>query len=165
MSTPEWFVDNVPDAVTNSDMFKINIVLQTGKFTVELLQDIDIDYELLEEHLQQTPAQYMFWATVYSELRSSVTIQEKRISIRKSVLTSETLERYSARSIKLTDKQLYNVIGKDEKLDRLEAEMAVLQKNVGKLFHMIEAIKMKSEHCRSLAGFKRQDKTQSSFTE
>jgi hypothetical protein len=53
------------------------------------------------------------------------------------------------------------MIDGDGDLVKAEAELALLQKNVGKVYHMVEAIKLRSEHSRSLAGFKRQEKEQS----
>ena len=161
--SPKWALSNISEAISNSQVFKFKVKFPNGhEEEIDLLSDIDIDYDILETHLEEIPAQYMFWAAVYSELKSMVTISDLKVSRRRSILTKEIIERFKAKSIKLTDKQLTNLIDQDDKLAVLQVEVASAHKKAGKVYHMVEAIRLRSEHCRSLAGFKRQDKEQSS---
>lgn len=160
---PKWVQTNVSADLADSKMFVFQVVFPNKLTeTIDLFSDLDIDYDHLEGHLEEVPAQYMFWAAAYSELKSRVTVLETKLGVRRAVLTKETLEQFKSRGIKLTDKQLTLLLDKDAKLNRIEMELALAQKNAGKVYHMVEAIRMRSEHCRSLAGFKRQDKEQSS---
>ena len=160
---PSWIVDNIPEDLARSELFVFNVNFANGnKVEVNLLHDLDIDYEELEQHLERIPAQYMYWAAMYSELRGSVAILEKKAAMRRSAVISELLSRFKQEGIKLTDKQVLGIVDSDERLAKCELEVALAQKKTGKLYHMVEAIKIRSEHCRSLAGFKRQDKEQSS---
>jgi len=158
---PKWLKDRVPEAVLDSSLFVFQFQLTKDQsLKVNLTDDIDIDFENLEEHLEEIPAQYVYWAAIYSELKSKVGVLEKKIETRRAIITKATLERFKENEIKLTDKQLINVIGADEKLLKLDAALLIAQKQTGKVYHMVEAIRIRSEHCRSLAGFKRQERDQ-----
>ena len=159
---PEWFRDHVPLDVATSSLFRFNIRLNGSIIPVDLTQDIGIDFEILEQQHEQIPAQYIYWASVYSELRSNVATIEVRIKGKRKVITNTALEHFRQKGVKLTDKQLDKIIDGDEDLRRLEAELIIGQKQCGKVYHMVKAIELRSEHTRSLAGFKRQEKTQSS---
>jgi len=161
---PIWIENNIPTALADSSMFVFKVrFLNNTEQDIDILADLDIDYDLLEEHLEQIPAQYMYWAAVYSELKSATTMADIKVTKRRAALSTSTLDEFKKKGVKLTDKQLMYVIEQDAVLIRCQAELAMAQKNTGKVYHMLEAIRMRSEHCRSLAGFKRQDKEQSSF--
>jgi hypothetical protein len=201
--TPKWIQEHVPDDICCSQLFRIKVTFPNGKSaTVNLLEDLDIDFDTLEHHLETIPAQYVFWASVYSELRSLVTTFEIKIGRRRAWLTKHFLYEFKEQGIKLTDKQLQYLIDSDDvdkvritrevkernrgladderlgpsdlaksisteiksaqvrTLPYLESQLAIQQKNTGKVYHMVEAIRIRSENCRSLAGFKRQEKEQ-----
>lgn len=159
---PKWIDTNAPLSLVESTVFRFKVTFPNKhQEEINLLSDLDIDYDTLENHLEEIPAQYMFWAAVYSELKTTVAVAEAKVNRKRAILTREILERFKARGIKLTDKQLTNLIDEDQDLARFQLELAMAQKKTGKVYHMVEAIRMRSEHCRSLAGFKRQDKEQS----
>ncbi len=164
---PKWMIDQIADGDTLSDseLFKFNIKFANGTTaTVELMRDLDIDYELLEYHLETVPAQYMFWAAIYSELKANVTVLEIQLDKRKTFVASTTIKKFRGENVRLTDKQMQAIIDSDDGLDKIRVALVIAQKKCGKVYHMVEAIKLKSENCRSLAGFKRQEKEQSSQT-
>ncbi len=162
---PTWFEENVPAEIAESEVFRFTVAFPSGKTAkFDLTQGIDIDYEMLEQHLEQTPAQFMYWGAMYSELRSKVTIIELQIKARRRAVANAIIEQFRNNQVRLTDKQFEKLLDGDERITKLEAELAATQKRVGKVLYMVEAIRMRSEHCRSLAGFKRQDKEQSSRT-
>ena len=159
---PKWFQEHVPADLAHSSLFQFKIRLQNGTvININLVDDIDINFEILEEQHERIPAQYMYWAAVYSELRSSVSILELKMRQKRASIVRKTLEEFREKNTKPTDKQTAAILDGDSDLIKMEAELAILQKNVGKVYHMVEAIKLKSEHSRSLAGFKRQEKEQS----
>jgi hypothetical protein len=159
---PKWFQDHVPSELADSSLFKFSIKLQNGSVVeINLVDDIDINFDILEEQHEQIPAQYIYWAAIYSELRCATAIQELKMKSRRNSVVRKVVAEFKAQGTKLTDKQLNGLIEGDNDLVKNEAELAILQRNCGKVYHMVEAIKLRSEHCRSLAGFKRQEKEQS----
>lgn len=158
---PRWFAENIDPGIADSELFRFSVTFPNKqKIEFDLVKGIDIDYDLLEEELEAIPAQYMYWAAVYSELKSMVTKQELRIRARKNIIAAKTINKYKDEKVRLTDKQLNSIIDKDNKLMELELVLATFQKQTGKAYHMVEAVRMKSENCRSLAGFKRQEYNQ-----
>lgn len=159
---PKWISEHVPTEVAESTLFKFNIKLLNGNtITVNMLNDLDIDYDILERQLEDIPAQYAFWAAVYSEVRSYVAVYERRIKAKKGRLTETIIEAAKIDKVKLPEKIVASIVEKDESLAKLDMDLASAQMKAGKLYHMLEAIKMKSELTRSLAGFKRQEKSDS----
>ncbi len=160
-TVPTWIAENAPE-LADTELFKFSVKLPGGRvIKIDLLQDVDIEFDDLEQHLEQIPAQYVFWASIYSELKHKVTWLDKKISVRRRAVARTTIEQYKSLNIKLTDKQFGVIVDGDEQIIRLDAELALANRNLGKIYHMVEAIRMRSEHCRSLAGFKRQEREQS----
>jgi len=159
---PKWFHEHVPLDLATSNLFIFKIRLQNGTVCeVNLTQDIDINFEILEDQHERIPAQYIYWAAIYSELRSAVAVLELKIKSRRHSLVRRTLEEFKTKNTKLTDKQLNAIVDGEPGMVKNEAELTILQKNCGKVYHMVEAIRLRSEHSRSLAGFKRQEREQS----
>ena len=160
---PKWFREHVPPDLARSSLFRFVVKLSNGNVcNVNLTEDIDINFEILEDQHERIPAQYVYWASMYSELRSAVAIMDLKIRSRRHSILRRIIDEFKTRGIKPTDKQTVGIVDGDKELIRLEAEQAILQKNCGKVYHMVEAIRLRSEHSRSLAGFKRQEKEQSS---
>jgi len=154
---PSWISENVQSDIANA-IFRFTVKLPNDQtITVDMRTTIDIDFETIEEDLTRTPNQYVFWATVYSEAKARVAIIERAIKIRKGLMTEAVLESAKKDNVRLTEKAVLNVIEKDKKLIELDDTLIKAQKNAGKLWHMTQAIQMKFEAIRSLAGFKRQE--------
>ena len=159
---PQWFQEHVPVELATSSMFRFNVKLQNGTVvSIDLTKDIDINFEILEEQHERIPAQYIYWAALYSELKSCVTVLEMKVKSQKKKIVQRMFEEFRAKNMKPTDKQTTTIIDGNAELLRLEAELALVQRSCGKVWHMVKAIELRSEHTRSLAGFKRQEKEQS----
>ena len=90
---PKWMKKHLPQELLASEVFVFNIVLPSGqKLTINLTDDIDINLETLESHLEEIPAQYVFWAAIYSEMKSKVSVLEMQVAGRRAALTKERLE-------------------------------------------------------------------------
>jgi len=156
---PTWISKHVPAEIIRSELFIFKVKMVDGTVVkVNITNDIEIDYERLEEQMDQVPGQYVWWSSIYSEARAMVTLLERRIKIRKGVLVDEALKKARELNARITDKQADKIVETDDKIKKWEVQLAVLQKNVGKLYHMVQAIQMKSELLRSRSGFKRQER-------
>jgi hypothetical protein len=167
---PDWVMENLPKELVESTLFRFDIMLQVNEtdenganrkktITVDILPDLKLDYEELEEQMMRLPAQYAFWAAIYSEVRNSVELMERAIKVRRGQAIGELLRSGREDNIKLTTDQVKQVLESDEQLVRLDEKLQRLQMQNGKLYHMMEALKMKAELSRSLAGFKRQEQS------
>jgi hypothetical protein len=166
---PSWIVDNIPDALVESTLFRFEVTLHsidlaTGKgrkINVDILPDLSLDYDILEESVQDLPAQYAFWAAVYSECRNMVAVAERALKIRRARAIKSVQQDATDNKVKFTAEQVKHFVEADEDLVKADLKLQEFQMKAGKLFHMLEAIKMKAELARSLAGFKRQEQERS----
>jgi hypothetical protein len=184
---PTWITEHVPRELVESTLFRFKVKLQAidyyycskckSKFNsfgqcsdckvklktqhrdlqVYMLPDLDLDYDLLEEQLQALPAQYAYWAAAYSEARLHVGILERRFKATKGAIIEKVQKSAKENGIKLTVEQVKSVVEADAKVIQDDVLLQQAQMRCGKLYHMMEALKMKSELGRSLAGFKRQE--------
>lgn len=160
---PGWMAQVLPDELSSSSVLKFSVSLPNGqKVDLDLRHDVDVDYDLLEHQLEECPAQLVWWGSLLSEVKLAVSILERKLKARRAALTNElTKMMKEGGAPKLTDNQVKLVIEEDETLNQLEARLALTQKHAGKLYYMVSAIQMKSENLRSLAGFKRQEQSNS----
>lgn len=158
---PTWLSTHLPKDIL-AELFVFKLKLSNGNtMVVRMDNDLEVDYERLEEQIDQCPGQYVWWASIYSEAKEMVSLLERRIKSRRGELTEKVIQSLREGGLtRVTDKQVSSVVEKDEILYKWEVKLIVLQKNTGKLWHMLQAIQMKSEHLRSRAGFKRQEMAQ-----
>ena len=152
---PKWFTAFVSEEVSDSTLFKFNIVINNKKIEVDMRADLGVDYTAIQQQLEDTPSEFAYWAALYSELKAGVSTLERRVKARRGVAANHLLEEAFKVGSKVTDKQMAVAIDADEELNRLEGLLANMQKHAGKMYFMIEAIRMKSDNLRSLAGFAR----------
>lgn len=166
---PKWISDNIPKELVESTIFRFEVKLnsinpETKKnriIEVDILPDLDLDYDLLEEQVQELPAQYAFWSAVYSECRNMVAIAERAVKVRRAQAIRAVQEDARDNKVRFTAEQVKHLIEADAALVKADKKLQEFQMKAGKLFHMLEALKMKAELSRSLAGFKRQEQDKS----
>ena len=166
---PEWIRENVPPELSGSTLFRFNITLQATEkdehgeevrktITVDLLPDLDLDTAILEMQMESIPAQYAFWSAVYSELKLAVGVAERKLKIRRGKATEEVNRRFTENGLKPPSaEQVKMIVEADDQLAAADMRLQEAQMQAGKLYHMLEALKMKAELSRSLAGFKRNE--------
>jgi hypothetical protein len=163
-SVPKWIAANIPDELVDSSLFRFDITLQVPdpddpskkkQITVDVLHDIDIDMDILEEQMQDIPAQYMFWSSVYSELRLAVSVAERNLKVRRGKATKFTTEEAKREGTRISVEQVKLIVEQDEKLCRCDLALARAHMLAGKVYHLVRALEMKQENCRSLIGLKK----------
>lgn len=154
---PKWFKENITEEVSGSTLFKFNIQIGQEKIEVDMRTDLDVNYENIIYELEVAPSVFVYWASIYSELRMQVAKVERQVKARRGKLVDKVLKEASDNGVRITDKQVQAIIESDEVLNQLEVKLMVMQKHTGKMYFMIEAIKMKSDNLRSLAGFARME--------
>jgi len=169
---PRWIDENVPTELATSTLFRFNVRLQATEpdaddpnkkvqkvVEVEILPDLDLDYESLDEQMQDLPAQYAFWAAVYSEVRTAVAVAERKLKARRWEVTKLVQKEFQEAGLKQPAAETLKVIVEaDERLNRAEMNFQLAQMQSGKLYHMVEALKLKAELARSLLGLKKKER-------
>jgi hypothetical protein len=167
-TTPPWIAANVPAELIDTDLFKIIVRLplpdnKVRIIDVSMLPGLEIDYDNLEIQMQEIPSQYAYWAALYSEARSVVAHAERTLRVRKARIYKEAYEatKDNAKS-RIPVDSLKQIVEQDERVIQMDHRLQIANLQVGKLYHMVESIKIKGEMIRSLAGFKRQEQYQQS---
>jgi predicted aspartyl protease len=170
-----WIGENLPPELVTSTLFRFRVRLQAADgidpetqkpkrriIEVDTLPDLDIDYEILEEQMADLPAQYAFWSAVYSEVRLGVAVAERKLKARKAQVTKLVSDEFRKETGKTPAAEVLRVvIEADERLNEAEMNFQHAQMQSGKLYHMLEALKMKAELSRSLLGVKKQERDNS----
>jgi hypothetical protein len=152
-----WFDANIDEDIASA-MVRVNIKLTSGKeVSRDFRPDLDIVYEDLEKLLEVTPSMFAYWAMVMSEQKMAVGLIERKIKRRRAVIAKKIIDEARAMGVSLRGTDIKELIESDDELEKLEVEFLVAQRTAGKLWNIVEAIKMKSEHLRSLSGFKKQE--------
>jgi hypothetical protein len=187
---PKWISEHLPKELVESPVFRFRVPLQVldyyycsdcgNKFArkqececggtikqrmkeveVDITPDLDLDYDMLEEQMQDLPAQYSFWAAVYSEARCRAALVERRMKAARGEAINLVQRRAAKDKIRFTNEQVKSVVEAETVVKKADVALQEIQMKTGKLYHMLEAIKMKAELARSLAGFKRQEQERS----
>lgn len=162
---PEWINNNIPDELISSSLFKFRITVQvyddgsnvqTQKvIDVDMLPDLDVDMDIIEQQMQDIPSQYIYWSSIYSELRLAVAVSERNLKVRRGRATKFIQEEARKNNTRLSVEQIKVLVESDEKLIAADLRLARAQMLAGKLWHMLKALELKHENCRSLIGLKR----------
>lgn len=168
-NVPAWFRENVSADLSDSTLFRFQVKLlaqnddgSAKKIMVDILPDLNLDLENLIEQMEVLPAQYAFWAAVYSEAKMACALAERELKTRRGKITELITEQSrEAGGLKLSVETIKTIVESNEELVRADALLQKANMKAGKLYNMMEALKMKAELARSLAGFKRQEMSNS----
>jgi len=160
----DWIDANVPEELISSSLFRFDVTLRVPdqndpkklkKITIDILSDLDVNMDILEEQMQNIPSQYAYWAAIYSELRVAVAVAERNLKVRKGKATDEVARTAKEAGTKITAEQMRHIVEVNPGLVEADLRLANAHMLAGKVYHMMEAIKMKHEVCRSLIGIKK----------
>ncbi|MBD3407197.1 MAG: hypothetical protein GF411_13845 [Candidatus Lokiarchaeota archaeon] len=133
-------------------LFRIEVNLKGNKIVCETRENLKIDYDEILFELERMPQIYHAWSQMYSEVKEQVNVADKKIRRRRGQLTAHII---SDMGKSMSRGTIADLVECDDSLLTLEADLFRLQKLAGKLYFTLESLKMKSEHMRSLCGFKR----------
>lgn len=144
-------------------LFKLDFKLPNGqRVTGDFRPATKIDYDSLEEQLAETPSQFAWWSSLLAEQRTKVQTIEKQISRRRAKLTEQFFNNGQESGIRIHKYLIDELVEADDKMLTLNAKLIEANRIQSKLWAAVQALQMKSEHLRSLAGFKKQEMRDSS---
>jgi len=118
---------------------------------------VKISYEHLEEQLTHTPSHFAFWGMIHAEQKMIVAVLDLNLRKRKAELAAAIMEQSKKDGITPRRSDITDVLESDVEVMRTQAKMIIEEKSLNKLNVLMEALRMKSEHLRSLSGFKKQE--------
>jgi hypothetical protein len=152
-----WFATNVKDKDIANALVRVRIKIKNQVIERDFRTDVAIDYNLLQEQLQEAPAMFSFWSMLLSEQKSLVSQVERLMRLRAIQVGITERQRAQENGYKLAKHELDDLIEADEEHKLLWDTFNTENRTLSKIYGIVEALRMKSEHLRSLAGFKRQE--------
>ena len=166
---PKWVSEELaavaPDLI-DSTLFKFKVKIQVSKedgslasklVAVDMFADLSLDYETVEADVEDIPAIYAYWAAVYSEARLNVSLLERKVKMRYGEAYERVTTEFNDQKFKPTVEVVKRIVEKDALLAKADLELQKAHMQAGKLYHMVEAIKMKGELARSLVSLKKNE--------
>lgn len=151
-----WFDENLGDDLANQ-LIKIKTTVNDQKVERDVRPDVIIDYDQLERQLEETPSMFVFWSMLLAEAKKEVATLERVIAVRRGQVTRELLDAAKNENVKTRASDIESLMESDQRIIDLESKLILANRTLSKMFAIVDAIKMKSEHLRSLAGFKKQE--------
>lgn len=156
---PKWFSTYITDEISDSSLFRFKVCVgkdNSGNdrvIEVDMRADLDVDYTAIQTQLEDSPSEFAYWAAIYNEVKLRSALLERKIKARRGVLATNLMQEAIKNGVRITDKQIQTCIEGDDKLNELEGTLLLIKKHEGKLYFMLEALRMKADNLRSLAGF------------
>lgn len=151
------WTENLDEDLANA-VFKVQVKLPSGQVVDRNFKaDFDINYDMLEEQLAETPAQLAFFSAVLAEQRFTVKKLERMIARRRAVIAQDANETAKTEGLKLHKYVIDEVVEVDNEIFELQAKLMLEERTLSKLYGFVDSLKGKMESLRSLAGFKRQE--------
>ncbi len=152
----DWFNQNISEDIAKA-LIKVEVKMPSGDIIdKDFKPDILIDYDRLEEQLQDLPAIYAFWSMVLAEQKAVVAKLERSIKRRRGLIVEEIRKACKDEGTSRPPAhEMKELIEADDKLHTLESALIINNKTASKLYAIVGTIRMKSDHLRSLSGFKR----------
>lgn len=154
-----WF-DSLPDEIMNT-IIKLKIQLPDKVIEYDFRPDVAPDYDQLESQLEDTPQQFTFWSVVFAEQKARVAILERELLMAKSRAERMVSQEMRKHDVKLGRPEINAMIELHDAVHKTSCQVIEEEKKLSKLKAIVEAIKMKNDNVRSLAGFKREERKES----
>lgn len=156
-----WITDSIENSVADY-LFNIKIELPNRTlFQRDVRPDVAIDFDDLEKQLVELPEQLVFFDMILAEQRAKVATIEARKEATRGDLTAEIQEKARLNGIKLSVQTMKEIAQADDRMIEIESKIINETRKEHKIRALVNALQRKSEHLRSLAGFKREENKQS----
>lgn len=135
----------------------------------DFMSELEIDYNLLEQSLEKTQMQFALWCFLLAEAECEMSLIERKIKRLRGMFAEAIIKDYNVKARDISDKtgssvdklaqwHIKELMESDDDINREEIRYIIAKRNYIKIKGVVDGLRMKSEHLRSLAGFKRQER-------
>ena len=157
-----WIKDNINEDVADY-LFNIRLDClpkRIGVYQRDVRPDLAINWEMIEEELETTPEMMAFWDQLLAEQKSKVAVLLRKKDVTRGFVRRTMINEARDNKVSIRLEDLKDIINADENMVKLDKEIIVETRKEDKVRAVVFALRMKSEHLRSLAGFKKEEKRQ-----
>ena len=152
-----WLTENIDEAIAQY-LFNVKVDnLPTGSYQRNIVPDIDINFDLLEQQLRETPEMIAFFNMLLVEQHMKVEITQRRIKAMRGKIIERMLNDARQQNVELRTTEMKEIINADKVLIKLDAQLIHDQHCEDKLKVTVETLMRKFDALRSLAGFKKEE--------
>ena len=155
-----WFdsiSNDVADVISNI-VLRITVGDGDKSISRDVRPDVSVDYDMLEDQLEECPSVLFFYSQMLADQKSKTNIIERQIKIKRSTLVEEFLNNAHQANVNIRRRDIDDLIESDEDLQKLEVQLIISRRTESRLYGIVDAVKMRFDALRSLAGFKREEK-------
>ncbi len=150
-----WIKDNIDKTVADY-LFNVKVVLPScTAIQRDIAPDIEINFELLEQQLQETPEMIAFWSMVLAEQEAKVEVCERRIKTTRGQIADAILKEARQNGYDIRSNDLKEIINQDKSLIEQEDSLIKSTRVRNRIKVVVESLNRKFDALRSLSGFKR----------
>ena len=155
-----WVKDNItqPEIVEYLFNIRVNLPDRMGVFQHDIGPDIEINYDMLEEQLRDTPQIFCFFSMLVAEQTEKVKLLERKSKTIRGKIISKALTEAQALKTELRRLDLQDITNADPVVIQIDAEVIHENRILEKLQATVETLIKKMDSLRSLSGFKREEK-------
>jgi len=153
----EWIKDNIDPDIANY-LFNLRLRINDKIFQKNVMPDLSVDFELLEEQLQDTPQMIAFWNQILAEQSCLVQVLDRRIRNKKGQIWEKTVADANSNEVAIRSTDIKEIINADQSVQALEIELLKEKKKEDKIKAVIDGLIKKFDALRSLSGFKRDER-------
>ncbi len=153
----KWYND-VPPEIRDT-IWRVRAKIPgAGDFEHDFKSDVDVDYDQLETQLEEISSIYSYASSMLADAKTMVSLKKLSVQRARAKIVQEILEDSRQNQNKPPRKtDIDDLIDGNERVVKLTVELIQAERTESKLVGFVQALKMKSEVLRSLAGFKRQE--------
>lgn len=152
----DWISSNIdPEIVEYLFHIKVRLPDKIGIYQRDVVPDLVVDFDRLEEQLQETPQMIAFWNMLLAEQKTIVVTLERKIKTIRGQIVENMLEKSHMEKVDIRSNDLKEIINKDKQLLEIEARLILNQKIEDRVETVVDALCKKLDSLRSLAGFKK----------
>ncbi len=155
-----WITNNIAPEISGY-LFNIKITslpARVGVFQRDSAPDLEIDYDLLEQQLEETPQIIAFYDMLLAEQKAVVAMLEREEEVLRGTIAEAILKNARDNDYEVRRSDLENLVEADDQLILLASKKILAIRTENKLKAVVNGLNAKVDNLRSLAGFKKQEK-------
>lgn len=155
-----WVTNNIAPEIAGY-LFEIKITslpARIGVFKRDSAPDLEIDFDLLEQQLEEAPQVVVFYDMLLAEQKAVVATLEREEEVLRGTIAEAILKKARDNNYDVRRADLEDLLEADDQLILLASKKILATKTENKLKAVVNGLNAKIDNLRSLAGFKKQEK-------
>ena len=157
-----WIEKNIEPDIANH-LFNMRLTLVNKQvYQRNVVPDLSVDFEMLEQQLEETPQMIAFWNQVLADQTCIVEAMDRSIKTKRGQIWEKTISEAQSRSLDVRTTDIKEIVNADKSISALELELIREHRKEAKIKAVVDGLIKKFDALRSLSGFKRAEQSRPS---